>query len=108
MQILLYWHWGPLKVGGHWQTLNDKQFPPFKHDGVQVAWQSGIAASSGLVGTQSPSLQIKLVADVPSGNLYPLAQVMVHEVEEHCIFEFDGSGGFCKQSSFLIWHWGPT
>lgn len=61
-----------------------------------------MTASSGLVGTQSPSLHIKLVAEVPSGNLYPLAHVIVHEVEEHCNLELDGSCGFCKQNSFLI------
>lgn len=36
-EYLPYWHWGPLKSLGHWQTLNDKQLPPLMQGGSQVA-----------------------------------------------------------------------
>lgn len=32
-----YWHCAPLKSLVHWQTLYDKQLPPFIHGGSQVA-----------------------------------------------------------------------
>lgn len=67
-----------------------------------------MTAKSDLDGTHSPSLQITLTIDVPSGKRCPVAQVIVHVVESQDRLELLGSGGGVIHSFFSCSQYGPT